>query len=327
MYRMNINTKLAIITIAAGGIAAFVLPDTAEAARASKVDVCHIPPANPSDFHTITISENALAAHLAHGDLEGPCSAFCDFLCGDGDACTVDYLGDCEEDGCLPEGERPPTDCNDSIACTVDSCDSSTGCIKTPDDAFCDDGQFCNGDEFCSGTFDCQAGTPPDLYDGIDCTDDSCDELNDVVIHAPNDANCDNLQFCDGVEFCSATLDCQAGTPPDLNDGIDCTDDSCDEVNDVVLHAPDDANCDNLQFCDGELLREMKCATMATFLPVTHALRAVQKRGMSLPVAAIATTDALNQHRLRLSQTSMAQAPRIGQGTRLSSLTAPSRTI
>lgn len=39
-----------------------------------KVEVCHIPPGNPNNAHTICISENAVAAHLAQGSLLGDCS-------------------------------------------------------------------------------------------------------------------------------------------------------------------------------------------------------------------------------------------------------------
>lgn len=38
-----------------------------------RVTVCHIPPGNPAAKHTLTISKNALAAHLAHGDVLGKC--------------------------------------------------------------------------------------------------------------------------------------------------------------------------------------------------------------------------------------------------------------
>ncbi|MEX0854558.1 MAG: LamG-like jellyroll fold domain-containing protein, partial [Nitrosopumilaceae archaeon] len=38
-----------------------------------KVKVCHIPPGNPGNAHTIKISKSALAAHLAHGDTKGAC--------------------------------------------------------------------------------------------------------------------------------------------------------------------------------------------------------------------------------------------------------------
>lgn len=43
------------------------------AAPEPKVDVCHVPPGNPANFHTIRVSGNALPAHLAHGDFLGPC--------------------------------------------------------------------------------------------------------------------------------------------------------------------------------------------------------------------------------------------------------------
>ena len=36
----------------------------AVSAANSKVQICHIPPGNPGNFHTITISEKALGAHL-----------------------------------------------------------------------------------------------------------------------------------------------------------------------------------------------------------------------------------------------------------------------
>lgn len=34
----------------------------------SKVTICHVPPGNPGNCHEITISTNALQAHLNHGD-------------------------------------------------------------------------------------------------------------------------------------------------------------------------------------------------------------------------------------------------------------------
>ena len=92
-------------------------------------------------------------------------------------------------------------------------------------DADCDDALFCNGTESCvAGT--CQAGSAPAIDDGVACTDDSCDEVNDVVVNAPNDANCDNGLFCDGVETCDPVLDCQVGTDP-------CGGGACDEGTDT----------------------------------------------------------------------------------------------
>lgn len=42
--------------------------------KAGKVDICHVPPGNPGNAHTISISVNAVADHLAeHGDYLGAC--------------------------------------------------------------------------------------------------------------------------------------------------------------------------------------------------------------------------------------------------------------
>jgi len=38
-----------------------------------KVVVCHIPPGNPANAHTITVGASAVRAHLAHGDALGAC--------------------------------------------------------------------------------------------------------------------------------------------------------------------------------------------------------------------------------------------------------------
>ena len=38
-----------------------------------KVTLCHIPPGNPDNAHTISVSVNAVAVHLMHGDHCGPC--------------------------------------------------------------------------------------------------------------------------------------------------------------------------------------------------------------------------------------------------------------
>jgi len=46
---------------------------TANAKGSDKMEVCHIPPGNPSNYRTITISEKALNAHLTHGDSAGNC--------------------------------------------------------------------------------------------------------------------------------------------------------------------------------------------------------------------------------------------------------------
>lgn len=41
--------------------------------ESNKVTICHKPPGNPDNSHTITVGENAVDAHLDHGDHEGSC--------------------------------------------------------------------------------------------------------------------------------------------------------------------------------------------------------------------------------------------------------------
>ncbi len=168
-------------------------------------------------------------------------------ICDDGASNGTMTCG-CAIDCTYPVGG---TACDDGSMCSVaDQCDGVGACLAgTP--LVCDDGQFCNGLETCDPGTGCQAGTPVNPDDGAVCTDDSCDEVGDVVVNTPNDANCANGDFCDGDETCDAVLDCQAGTPVDPDDGVVCTDDSCDEVGDVVVNTPNDANCANGDFCDG----------------------------------------------------------------------------
>jgi cysteine-rich repeat protein len=167
-------------------------------------------------------------------------------LCDDGN--TVD--GDCCSATC--SFEAAASACDDGDACTdVDACDGAGVCVAGSPLA-CDDGAFCNGSESCDSLLGCQPGTPPVVDDGVACTDDSCDEASDTVINTPNDGNCDNGLFCDGGETCDAVLDCQAGTPPSSNDGLFCTDDSCDEGTDSIVNVPDDAKCNDFDPCTAD---------------------------------------------------------------------------
>ncbi|MCO6439031.1 MAG: S8 family serine peptidase [Phycisphaerae bacterium] len=146
-----------------------------------------------------------------------------------------------------------PVDCSDGVACTDDSCNEATdSCDNTPNDANCNDGLYCNGTETCSATLDCQAGTPVNCDDAVGCTDDSCNEGTDSCDHAPNHGLCDDGLFCNGAEVCSVSLDCQPGTAVDCDDGVGCTDDSCNEGTDSCDNVPNDANCpDDGLFCNG----------------------------------------------------------------------------
>jgi hypothetical protein len=48
-------------------------PEGEESEGETKVAVCHVPPGNPENPHTIEVGESAVPDHLAHGDTEGAC--------------------------------------------------------------------------------------------------------------------------------------------------------------------------------------------------------------------------------------------------------------
>ncbi len=175
------------------------------------------------------------------------CSAAVGCVAGS-DPCLVTQVCDESTDTC-PECLLP-TDCDDAIACTVDTCSAATHtCVYTPSDALCDDALFCNGGETCSATLGCLAGTPP-CVDAIACTADSCVENTDSCVYAPNNTACDDGLFCNGAETCNVTLGCQPGSDPCV-DGIACTVDSCTELTDTCIYTPNDALCDDALFCNG----------------------------------------------------------------------------
>lgn len=155
--------------------------------------------------------------------------------CADRVSDSVDVTGDGDGDG---DGAMADGD-GDNVGAPCDR------------DEDCDDAEFCNGQESCDPTTGCAAGVAVDIDDGVGCTDDRCDEVSDTVVHDANDGSCDNGAYCDGVESCDVNADCQPGVSPTLDDGIPCTDDTCDEDLDRVLNIPNHGSCANGLFCDG----------------------------------------------------------------------------
>jgi hypothetical protein len=206
--------------------------------------------------------DNGLYCDGAETCVDGNCQPGIPVDCTDGLDCTTDS-------------------CNES----TDSCDF------TPDNAVCADGNFCNGNEICDAVNGCMAGEPvscPD--DGVFCNGtESCDEAVDSCLSSGNpcpqgtncreipdgyicdelpvegcksDAECDDGIFCNGTETCNAyakatgtkppvTGICKPGKPVDCNDNVDCTIDSCNEAMDKCDHVPDNAVCDDGNFCNG----------------------------------------------------------------------------
>ncbi len=117
--------------------------------------------------------------------------------------------------------------------------------------ADCDDGLFCNGVESCGAGGTCQSSAPVNCSDGVGCTIDSCNESTDSCDNVASDAACSDGLFCNGSETCNSVLDCQSGPTVNCDDGVVCTDDSCNEATDSCDNIANDSNCDDGLFCNG----------------------------------------------------------------------------
>ncbi len=126
-----------------------------------------------------------------------------DETCEDDSVCTK--VSTCQGGECAPFEVIP---CNDDNPCTDDSCDPVLGCIFSPNDDPCDDGNACTEGDQCSNG-QCVSGSP---------------------------VTCDNGQFCDGTEACDPEVGCVSGVPPDCDDDNPCTQDSCDPGQNGCVH-------------------------------------------------------------------------------------------
>jgi len=148
-------------------------------------------------------------------------------LCADSNACNG--VERCDGAGSCGAGTPPAID--DGNACTVDSCEPSTGVAHAPAIAgtSCEDTNVCNGSEVCNGAGACIAGAPLTVDDGNPCTADSCDPVSGVA-HLPQTAgtSCSDGNACNGVEACNEAATCVAGPAPTVDDGNPCTADACD---------------------------------------------------------------------------------------------------
>jgi EGF-like domain/Dictyostelium (slime mold) repeat len=193
---------------------------SAQAGGSAKVNVCHIPPGNPTNWHTITIGESALPAHLAHGDLAGTCEANCDALCSDGNPCTQDVDPQAAECTCLDN--HPPVNCDDSSLCTTDSCDPDAGgCVYAPID--CSDGSLCTVDTCVPATGQC-VSTPIACGEG-----ELCDETTGTCYDPCSGVVCEPLDQCHVAGTCTAG-ECDDPVAPD---GTACDDGDAGTTGDV----------------------------------------------------------------------------------------------
>jgi hypothetical protein len=101
-------------------------PSPMEAAAPPKYEVCHRPPDSPDNYRTLQVGAGALANHLSHGDLPGPCAGHCLTLCDDRNQCTANngaWNAAAQRCTCSNPQEPDGTACNDGNPGTsIDVC-------------------------------------------------------------------------------------------------------------------------------------------------------------------------------------------------------------
>jgi len=126
---MTIHVSKTPRTLAFAVLAVFAFSSWAHAGAPERVEICHVPPDDPDAAQTISVSEKAVATHLAHGDLLEPCGDMCSNdagTCDDSNACTDDL---CVGRKCSNEPIAASA-CDDNDDLTADGCEPATGCVN-----------------------------------------------------------------------------------------------------------------------------------------------------------------------------------------------------
>ena len=175
--------------------------------------VCTGAPATCDDENPCTADDCAPGLGCTHVPLDG-------IGCDDGDACTHGDV--CAAGACSGQ----PTPCDDNSPCTIDTCDSLSGCahINAADGTPCDDGSICTANDAC--TEGLCGGTPVDCSDTNPCTVESCSEPEGCVAALVADGTpCNDESACTTGDKC-VTGEC-AGAPISCDDGDPCTLNDC----------------------------------------------------------------------------------------------------
>lgn len=71
--RLRVLARVSLVVIPTAGLMMTQPHPVAAGGGEEKVTICHRPPGNPENEHTIVVGAPAVPAHLAHGDDLGEC--------------------------------------------------------------------------------------------------------------------------------------------------------------------------------------------------------------------------------------------------------------
>jgi hypothetical protein len=141
-----------------------------------------------------------------------------------------------------------PVTCDDGNPCTVDSCDSATGCVNAPD--ACDDGDACTVD-FCGPSNCCVANG------GLGCDNPECEATVCATDPFCCDTEWDSICADEAIALCGLCDIIGCMNPPvDCDDGDACTTDSCDPAT-GCMHTPVD--CGDNDECTVDVCGPSNC--------------------------------------------------------------------
>ena len=153
------------------------------------------------------------------------------------------------DDDC--DGQTDEAACDDSSACTNDSCDATTKtCIHAPIEAPCDaDGSVCTeGDKCKDGK--CTAGAQKTCDDNNPCTKDACDVAKGCTQTADDGVPCSDQNPCTVGDLCQSGQ-CKNGVAKVCNAPDSCVAASCDieSGNCAYKKKKDGSPCDDGTAC------------------------------------------------------------------------------
>jgi Dictyostelium (slime mold) repeat len=157
--------------------------------------------------------------------------------CDDSNACTTDT---CSISGNTGTCVHTAISCDDSNACTTDACDPATGCTHTA--ISCDDSNACTTDG-CDPASGC-THQAVNCDDSNACTTDGCNPASGCTHQA---VNCDDGNACT-TDGCNPASGC-THQAVNCDDGNACTTDSCNPASGCVNTA---INCDDGDPCTAD---------------------------------------------------------------------------
>lgn len=191
------------------------------------------PSVDCDDGDPCTLDACAPATGCVHTPSDAPCS--------DGDACTLNDT--CLGGACGPGAAMV---CGDGNPCTNDVCDAISGCVFTPNEGPCSDGNACSAGDHCANGA-CAPSSQVDCDDGNLCTDDGCD-ISAGCWQTANTHPCEDDDNCSVGDACDSGACVGGAGSLACDDGNPCTTDSCQPDVGCVSVA-NDAPCDDGEPC------------------------------------------------------------------------------